>query len=69
MKHIGYCPKCQTKVIEAKSLGMFDDFTFKCPACKNLLNIINVKFKQAPDGGEFDSKNKEEYNMNQEVKI
>ncbi len=65
MKHIGYCPKCKIKVIEARVLGMFDDFTFKCPGCKNLLNIIDVEFKSAQDDAQFDSGKKEEYNMGQ----
>lgn len=63
MKHIGYCPKCNCKVIEARVLGMFDDFTFKCPACKNLLNVVDIAFKQVDDSGEFDGQKKKEYTM------
>lgn len=44
MSHLGYCPKCKTKIIEAKTLGAFDDFTIKCCNCKRLVNIVDIRF-------------------------
>jgi len=46
MKHVAYCPKCGTKIMEANNVGAFDDFTIKCWSCKKISHIEDVKFKQ-----------------------
>jgi hypothetical protein len=45
MKHIGYCPHCGAKLVEASVLGMYDDFTIVCFGCKRKVPIYLLKWK------------------------
>lgn len=46
MRTLGYCNRCDCKIIEVRSLGGFDDFTIKCPNCKKLIPLGDIRFKR-----------------------
>lgn len=46
MRTLGYCRKCDSKIIEVRALGGFDDFTIKCPKCQKLIDLCDIRFER-----------------------